>query len=387
MTKRKDGRSYPANIRDSKTGHRTRPVYDTAEERDLVESIFHVRQAALKKGPGEDTFAQAGDDYVNRLRAEKKHDKATRVSSVLRNHLNPVAGDIKLKLLDRTTAVGCAEQLWDAPLAVHTIKSHIQLFVQILCDGFGDAEPPVRYPRELLVGPARAEYASGSLLGKIEPIPFGPELLQRLEKATGALLMVLILCIQYGMRIGEALGLRHWDIHEDDDGKFWIQVRHTLKPDRTRNAPKTKAGDRDIPIDDTMADYFRCWQDEVGAAEEDQLISDVPGKIYSYGMMATRHDTFQRDHGMICYSFHKYRAACATAWLIANVSISNLIKWLGHADLRTTLESYANAIMFADELWKLLDAATLEAMTDEDGTPAMAPSERVEAEYFLPMAA
>jgi len=382
VTARKNGKGYLANTKNPRTGKRQRLVHDTAEEKNLAEAKFTVRQADLKKGPGEGTFEKAGAKYVTRLISEKKLEKARRVERYLRLHLNPIVGDRQLKFIDLEIVIECAAKLWDKPLSVATTKILLQVFCQVLRYGFGAAEPPVRFPREIPGGPKRAPYGSSSLFQKQDPIPFGRELSDRLETATGPLLMVLILVIKFGLRIGEALGLRHWDIHEDEEGKHWIQVRHTLKGNNIRKAPKTAAGERDIPISATQASYFQGWMAQVNADPTDQLISDEPGKIYSYGAMVYRHNKLQMTLYGPQYGFHAYRASCATLWLIANVSIANLIAWLGHADLRTTLESYANAIMFAEEIWKKLDQSVLELMVDESGELPKSPVERAAAEML-----
>jgi hypothetical protein len=41
-------------------------------------------------------------------------------------------------------------------------------------------------------------------------------------------------------------------------------------------------------------------------------------------------------------AFTRYRAACVTIWLIVGIRLNDLVAWMGHADLRTTIETFCH---------------------------------------------
>src|SRR5690606_6258764 len=85
-----------------------------------------------------------------------------------------------------------------------------------------------------------------------------------------------------------------------------------------------------------------------------QLISDEPETVYRYRTVERMHKQLQRELGGEILSFHRYRAACVTTWLITGIRLNDLKSWIGHANLRTTIETYCHSVILAEDLWRRL---------------------------------
>lgn len=176
-----------------------------------------------------------------------------------------------------------------------------------------------------------------------------------------------------GMRVGEITGLRWSDV---DLANETISVNHTLVYYCTRseegqvfaiNTPKTKAGERTIPMLPKVKEAFlleKAYQEEVGlksTAEvdgyRDFVFVNRFGNVQHQGTLnkALRRiirdcnfEVLDRDHSenpilLPKFSCHSLRHTFTTRMCEAGVNIKAMQAILGHADAETTLDIYADA--------------------------------------------
>jgi integrase/recombinase XerD len=142
-----------------------------------------------------------------------------------------------------------------------------------------------------------------------------------------------------GMRIGEALGLRHEDI--DSAGRV-VSVR----PRRNANRARAKTGARDIPVAPGLvrlyADYLSAeysaldcdyvfvnlWGDPIGAPMTYANVIDLVARL--------------RARTGIDFSPHQFRHTYATELLNRDVPSEVVQKLLGHASISTTIDTYSH---------------------------------------------
>ena len=142
-----------------------------------------------------------------------------------------------------------------------------------------------------------------------------------------------------GMRIGEALGLRHEDI---DTAASVVRVRHR----RNANNARAKTGDRDIPVQPALVRMFADYLfEEYGALDCDyvfvNLWSGPVGKPITYaGVM----DLVARLRGRTGFHFtpHQFRHTYATELLRRDVPSEVVQKLLGHSSVSTTIDTYSH---------------------------------------------
>lgn len=176
-----------------------------------------------------------------------------------------------------------------------------------------------------------------------------------------------------GMRVGEITGLRWSDIDFEEET---ISVNHTLVYYCTRteagqifaiNTPKTKAGERIIPMLPKVKEAFlmeKDMQKELGIKSEsvvdgyrDFIFVNRFGNVQHQGTLnkAIRRiirdcnyevlDHNKNDDAVILpkFSNHSLRHTFTTRMCEAGVNIKAMQDILGHADVETTLDIYAEA--------------------------------------------
>lgn len=176
-----------------------------------------------------------------------------------------------------------------------------------------------------------------------------------------------------GMRVGEITGLRWRDIDFDEG---LISVNHTLVYYNHRdehgcyysiNTPKTKAGERTIPMTDQVKNAFqmeREYQEEVGISSIDRIdgyddfvFVNRFGMVQSQSTLNKAIKRIMRDcNGEILdnavpgkeptllpdFSCHSLRHTFATRLCESGTNIKVMQDVLGHADVSTTMNIYVD---------------------------------------------
>ncbi|MDF9279277.1 tyrosine-type recombinase/integrase [Arthrobacter sp. EH-1B-1] len=143
-----------------------------------------------------------------------------------------------------------------------------------------------------------------------------------------------------GIRIGEALGLRHEDIAVAE------REITVCRRDNTNGARAKSPHSRTIPV---TAELIRLYADyldvEYGDLDSDYVFVNLWGRPYGKAMTyAAVHDLVQRLRRStgIAFDPHWLRHTYATRLLRENVPVEVVSKLLGHASLTTTIKTYAH---------------------------------------------
>lgn len=176
-----------------------------------------------------------------------------------------------------------------------------------------------------------------------------------------------------GMRVGEITGLRWCDIDEEHGT---ISVNHTLvyynhRDDKgcyySINTPKTKAGEREIPMTEGVKEALRKekeYQDLCGITSQahidgyrDFVFLNKDGYVLNEGalnkaikrimrdcnMEILEHHTSKKDPVLLPdFSCHVLRHTFATRMCESGLNIKVVQSVLGHADITTTLDIYVS---------------------------------------------
>lgn len=142
-----------------------------------------------------------------------------------------------------------------------------------------------------------------------------------------------------GMRIGEALGLRHEDV--DTAGRV-VQVR----PRRNANRARAKTGARDIPVTPQLVRLFADYLfEEYGPLDCDYVFVNLWAEPLGAPMTyANVIDLVARLRGRtgIRFTPHLFRHTYATELLNRDVPSEVVQKLLGHASVSTTIDTYSH---------------------------------------------
>ncbi len=150
-----------------------------------------------------------------------------------------------------------------------------------------------------------------------------------------------LVCLLYetGMRIGQALGLRHEDIRSGDN-----QIAITFRADN-ENYARTKS--RNDNIVDVSKDIISLYTDyfihEYGDIESDYVFINiwdgVIGAPMKYGSVITLFKRLSKKTGLKITP-HIFRHTHATELIKSGWDLSYVQKRLGHSDIQTTANIY-----------------------------------------------
>ena len=178
---------------------------------------------------------------------------------------------------------------------------------------------------------------------------------QTILDACGRLRDRLLFAVLYdtGMRIGEALGLRHEDIAA-------AEREVTVFPRHNANGARTKsANTRTIPVSAELvrlyADYLH---DEYGDLDSDYVFVNLWGQPRGHPL------AYPAVYDLVCrlrrrtgidFGPHWYRHTTATRLLRDGVPIETVSTVLGHASITTTSETYGH--LTSEDARRVLEAA------------------------------
>ena len=177
---------------------------------------------------------------------------------------------------------------------------------------------------------------------------------------------ILRLAALLGLRIGEILALRWQDFEKDVGLSGLLHVRHNLRRDRTLGPTKTKAGKRDLPLSPELRDELIALKLASAHSQEgDFIFATKSGQaldyrnVYRSGWEAARDAAGLPGH----LSLHQLRHAAASRLIAAGVDPVTVAAFLGHKDVRETLNTYAHLFDKQDKHQAILLALAGAAQT------------------------
>ncbi|MHC9295635.1 tyrosine-type recombinase/integrase [Mycobacterium sp. LTG2003] len=155
-----------------------------------------------------------------------------------------------------------------------------------------------------------------------------------------------------GMRLGEALSLRHNDFHIGAGATPWIDI--VERQDHPHGA-RVKTGPRRIYVGDDLEALYSEYVWQLVAMNADQVVDDLSNHFMFVNLQRghqfspTRpENVYEKVRGLrkahpslpADWSPHWLRHTHATALLLAGVPEHVVMRRLGHADVQTTLSTY-----------------------------------------------
>jgi integrase/recombinase XerD len=142
-----------------------------------------------------------------------------------------------------------------------------------------------------------------------------------------------------GLRIGEALGLRHEDV---DALRGVVVVRQRLNVNRAR----AKTFSREVPVDPALVRLYSDYlHEEYGPLDCDyvfvNLWAEPVGRPMSYPSVDRLVQRLRTRTG-IEFTPHQFRHSYATDLLRRGVAVEVVQHLLGHASITTTVDTYSH---------------------------------------------
>src|ERR671920_952935 len=270
-----------------------------------------------------------------------------RYEQLVRLHIRPVLGKVKLKNLTPAHVRGLYREQLDAGLSPRSVQYvHVTLHKALKQAG-----------RDGLIPRNATEAVKPPQVRRKEIRPLTPEQVKvLLDAASGDRLEALYtLAVHTGLRQGELLGLK-WEDVDLESGS--LHVKRTLTTARggpRLAAPKTKGSRRRVSLTRGAVDALRAHL----ARQLDEIDRAGPlwqenGLVFASvtGTPLDRHDLTSRQFKPLLERaglprktrFHDLRHTCATLLLTKNVNPKVVSEMLGHSNIAITLDTYSHVL-------------------------------------------
>jgi integrase len=281
-----------------------------------------------------------------------------RYESIVRVHLGPSIGRVKLKALTPAHVRGLYREKLDAGLAPQSVL-HIH---RTLSKALKQAHDDGLIPRNA-AGPVRPPRPRGE-----EIRPLDREQVKALFEAAreDRLEALYVVAVTAGLRRGELQGLK-WEDVDLEAGT--LQVRRTLsepKGEYIFEAPKSGKG-RSVRLTCKATLALREHRkrqlgermEHAGLWEDHSLVfASGVGTPISGGNLNRAFKVTLRRAGLPAIRFHDLRHTCATLLLRQGVNPKYVQELLGHADISLTLNVYSHVLPdMGDAAADAMDAA------------------------------
>ncbi len=139
-----------------------------------------------------------------------------------------------------------------------------------------------------------------------------------------------------GCRRGEAVALQPKDI---DLNAKTISISKTVEwignTPQIKNCPKTDAGFREIPISDKLINLILPFM------KQKYIFENKKGELLDNSQFTRGWGKYIKETGISCTP-HQLRHSYATMLFDAGIDVKTAQRWLGHADINTTLGIYTH---------------------------------------------
>jgi integrase len=289
-------------------------------------------------------LAEYLDHWLPDIRDTVRQRTWERYEQIVRVHIKPALGRVKLKNLTAAHARGLYREKLDSGSSPRTVQYIHTTLRKALQDAVSDG----LIPRNI------ADGIKAPKPKKKEINPLSPEQARAfLEAVRGDRLEALYsLAIHRGLRQGELLGLR-WEDVDSDAGRLHVQRTLSLtSKGHVFEAPKNGKG-RSIELTqgalDAISRHLTRQLKEIealGDAYEDQglIFPGERGQPMRPWTLTRKLERILARAGLPRIRFHDLRHTCATLLLVKGVHPKFVQELLGHATISITLDRYSHVI-------------------------------------------
>lgn len=346
--KRKDGRWEGRFIknRDANNkisyGYLYGKTYQDVKERLLVVKAKHLEKTLIKSEKSYERLdSWIRECMTTKIKKEVKPSTYYNYSRLLKNHVFPAIGSIKMKDLTQKNVQTVIEMLREKQLAVgtvHLIYTILNSLLKIAVQEGCLSENPCHYVLLPKKPNKRVHALTIAEQKKMERLFFAdPEGVS------------VILALYTGMRIGEICGLKWSDI---DFETRLIHVQRTVMRVTDENAlekrtvvvedhPKTAESNRFIPMTNHLCTYLL----QLKESNRSNYIVNNQGKRVEPRTVNYRFKKVLAGTDLEKFHFHTLRHTFATRCVENGVDIASVSRLMGHSSIKLTLDTYTDSMM------------------------------------------
>lgn len=330
-------------------GYRTKKEAQAA----LAEQVTAVEQGSYIP-PANQSVAEFLVDWGNQKKLQVRPSTWRSYEWTLNYHVIPHIGHLKLKQVTPNHIEKLYSTLRESPrpdgkpgtLSERTIL-HVHLILQNAFD---------RAIRWGLIGRNPCKLVDAPRPKKIEMKVWTKEQVQEFLKSSeeDTLYHVFLLLLTTGMRVGETLGLRWQDVDLDNARLTVRQQISFIHGGHVFQPPKTKAGNRTIPIPQQVVHVLnqvkrdqkgkqRIFGDEYRVDLDLVCCTDKGTPLY-HGNLTARWNALIKNAGVPRIRIHDARHTHASLLLQQGVNPKVVAERLGHANVSITLDTYTHLL-------------------------------------------
>lgn len=292
-------------------------------------------------------FSELAEWYLENYAKNKlKPITAYTYEGQIKNHLLPELGNMKLKDFTPAKITAFFKTRTYQPATCRKVYVILQsIFARAVEQGFIKETPCTK---AVILPKAETPKEKKPFLNEYQ----AKELLKMVEESTQFNRIIKVL-LYTGMRSGECLALRWQDIDfenrtihientlTDVGGKHWLQP------------PKTKTSNRYIALSDVLAEIFleqKQYDDEKLAKlgkeymYPEMVFTSDSGKYVDRSSLNTQFRKFVKGTDFDFVTLHSLRHCNATLLINSGIDLKIVSELLGHSDVSTTANVYADVL-------------------------------------------
>jgi integrase len=270
-------------------GTRHIKTFERKKEADAHQATVRVDVRAGIHTSSKETIAQAGEKWIeDAVAAELEPATIESYRQHLKDHIVPYLGSVKLSELTLPTA----RQFMDRLRADGRSKAMIKRVVGDVGSILADAQERGTVAQNVVRSLSRrnksrrkADHRKKPRLEIGKDIPSIDEIRRIVANLDGRWRPLLLTVIFTGLRASELRGLRWADV---DFKKAELHVRQRADKFKTIGAPKSKAGQRTIPLVPILVSTLRRWKIACPPSDHDLVFPTGAGHIEYHSNIVTR---------------------------------------------------------------------------------------------------
>lgn len=331
--KRKDGRWEARYVKEITADGKKKygSVYASSYKEVKAKQQLCILQPTRNHNPINITITELIAEWLGSIKNQVKPCTYQKYECVCRNHIISDLGTIAVRYISRFTIMSFTERLLEKNLSAKTVNDILivlGLALKYAQETYSITVPKINYVKEhqkemRVFSVQEQQVITEYLLQQIDIHKFG-----------------VLLALYTGMRIGELCALR-WDDITDE----YIIINKTMmrikseqgKTEVKIGSPKSESSNRIIPTPKCLLPMINQFRGNGYVLSNDKLKYTEPRLMQiKFGKMIDECNIEKAN-------FHALRHTFATRCIEAGVDVKTLSEFLGHSDVKTTLNRYVHS--------------------------------------------
>jgi integrase len=354
-------------------GERRLKTFKKKNDADTFASTTHVeiRQGTHVADGASVTVKEAGEKWIAQAEADElERSTVNQYRQHLDLHIVPFLGSMRLSQLNAPTVRAFEDKLREEGRSKAMVAKVVRSLGSLLADAQEQGLAAHNAVRDLSRKRRKGKKSDARQKGRLKAgvdFPTNAEIKAIIHNVKGRFRPLIITAIFTGLRASELRGLTWADV---DFEKCVLHVRQRADRYNQIGAPKSKAGNRDVPLSPLPLNTLREWKLQCPKGDMDLVFPNGKGNIESLGNIINRglipaqiaagvvtKDGKAKYTGMHTLR-HFYASWCINRKEDGGIGLPPKIvqEHLGHSSITMTMDVYGHLFPRGDDTKELADA-------------------------------